>query len=102
MLNNDVTGDLRDIDTPHIVPVDLNAFLEYNARVLSSFHVALGNLPKAAHYKFQAQQLLDGIEAVSCTDHFLRHKLLTTLYVLVSRTNSLFLIYTCLQTIQKQ
>lgn len=64
------SGNLSDIDTPHIIPVDLNAFLEHNARTLSSLHAALGNAGKATHYKMRANKLLKAIEAVSKYTNF--------------------------------
>jgi len=57
-------GNLSNIDTPHIIPVDLNAFLEYNARILSKFYAALGNATKASHYKLRAQKLLQAMDAI--------------------------------------
>lgn len=50
--------------------MDLNAFLEHNARTLSSLHAALGNAGKATHYKMRANKLLKAIEAVSKYTHF--------------------------------
>lgn len=34
---------LRNISTQHVIPVDLNAILQQNARLLSEFHTILGN-----------------------------------------------------------
>lgn len=58
-------GNLSNIDAPHIIPVDLNAFLEQNARLLSNFYKLLGDPKKASHYQYRADKLLQAIEAVS-------------------------------------
>uniref|UniRef100_A0A1B6FTE3 Trehalase n=1 Tax=Cuerna arida TaxID=1464854 RepID=A0A1B6FTE3_9HEMI len=57
-------GNLSDIDTPHIVPVDLNAFLQNNAQILSSLYAEIGNVAKSTHYKHRATKLLQAIEAI--------------------------------------
>lgn len=41
--NGPGTGNLSDISTRNIIPVDLNAFLQRNARLLSQFNQLLGN-----------------------------------------------------------
>ncbi|XP_054282635.1 trehalase-like isoform X1 [Macrosteles quadrilineatus] len=57
-------GNLSNIDAPHIIPVDLNAFLEQNARLLSNFYKLLGDPKKASHYQYRADKLLQAIEAI--------------------------------------
>ncbi|XP_057320154.1 trehalase-like isoform X1 [Microplitis mediator] len=44
-------GNLSDISTRNIIPVDLNAFLQRNARLLSQFNQLLGNEVKARKYR---------------------------------------------------
>lgn len=41
--HNEAAGNLTDISTRNIIPVDLNAFLQRNARKLSKFNERLGN-----------------------------------------------------------
>lgn len=41
--NNNRTLSLLNISTQHIIPVDLNAILQQNARLLGEFHSLLGN-----------------------------------------------------------
>lgn len=44
-------GSLNDIITKQIVPVDLNAYLCMNSRLLSEFYSLLGNDEKATYYR---------------------------------------------------
>ncbi|KZC05540.1 Trehalase, partial [Dufourea novaeangliae] len=55
---------LVNISTEYIVPVDLNAILQQNARLLSEFHKYLGNFRKAASYEKVAAQLQQAIDNV--------------------------------------
>ncbi|XP_076656775.1 trehalase [Halictus rubicundus] len=63
---NNVGGKLGlvNISTEYIIPVDLNAILQQNARLLGRFHRTLGNLRKAASYDKLAVQLQQGIDNV--------------------------------------
>lgn len=58
-------GNLSNIDTPNIIPVELNAYLHKNLRILSYFNFRLGRLNKYFLYKTKARTLLVGINAVS-------------------------------------
>ncbi|XP_076764889.1 trehalase [Xylocopa sonorina] len=55
---------LLNISTQHIVPVDLNAILQQNARLLSEFHTLLGNNWKSQYYAKVAGQLQTAIDSV--------------------------------------
>lgn len=57
-------GNLSDISTPQIVPVDLNSFLHSNAEILSEWFNKLGDPVKAKLYKTRAEALLDAISMV--------------------------------------
>uniref|UniRef100_A0A1B6DB06 Trehalase n=2 Tax=Clastoptera arizonana TaxID=38151 RepID=A0A1B6DB06_9HEMI len=57
-------GNLSYIETTSIVPVDLNAFVHWNAKILSDFNALLNNPTKQAHYAEIADQLLAGITAI--------------------------------------
>lgn len=57
-------GNLSDIDTPSIIPVDLNAFLHANAVILSNFNGLLKRYRQQEMYKRKAENLLAGITAI--------------------------------------
>lgn len=57
-------GELKDIKSRSIVPVELNAFLFWNARIISEFHSMSKNAKKAAEFKHLAQDLCDAIQSV--------------------------------------
>lgn len=52
-------GELKDIKCRSIVPVELNAFLFWNARIISDFHMITGNPKKAAEFEQLAQEMYD-------------------------------------------
>lgn len=58
-------GNLSDIQTSNIVPVDLNSFLHVNALTLSAWFSQMGNEAKANKYKNIANQFLQNIQEVS-------------------------------------
>nr|Q8MMG9.1 RecName: Full=Trehalase; AltName: Full=Alpha,alpha-trehalase; AltName: Full=Alpha,alpha-trehalose glucohydrolase; Flags: Precursor [Pimpla hypochondriaca]CAD31109.1 trehalase [Pimpla hypochondriaca] len=61
---NGTRGSLSNIATRNIIPVELNAFLQRNARMLAQFHTTLGNPTKAKYYKDIAtsyQQAIDDV-----------------------------------------
>ncbi|XP_074098180.1 trehalase [Cotesia typhae] len=62
--NGPGTGNLSDISTRNIIPVDLNAFLQRNARLLSQFNQLLGNEVKARKYKDIASDFQNAIDDV--------------------------------------
>lgn len=52
-------GDLRDLKTRSIVPVDLNAILYWNAKIIAEFYRKASNLEKAEYYENEAAKLLE-------------------------------------------
>lgn len=58
------TLNLLNVSTEDIIPVDLNAFLQRNARLLSEFHASLGNIVKALHFAKIAAKFQEGIDNV--------------------------------------
>lgn len=59
-----VTGDLLDIETESIIPVDLNSFLYRNAFLLAKFYNKLGDLEKSQYYNDVAEQWKAAVTAV--------------------------------------
>uniref|UniRef100_A0A3P9PQ13 Trehalase n=1 Tax=Poecilia reticulata TaxID=8081 RepID=A0A3P9PQ13_POERE len=57
-------GTLRDTRTSQILPVDLNALLCRNERLLASFHRLLGNNESAALYERAAARRMQAMEAL--------------------------------------
>ncbi|KAK7862984.1 hypothetical protein R5R35_014540 [Gryllus longicercus] len=58
-------GNLTDIHTKYIIPVDVNAFVYGNARLLSALHTeVVGNLDKAKKYSQIAHELKEAVTAV--------------------------------------
>lgn len=55
---------LLNVSTEDIIPVDLNALLQRNARILSEFHSHLGNTVKALHFAKIAVKFQQGIDNV--------------------------------------
>lgn len=52
-------GELKDLKCRSIVPVELNAFLYWNARIISDFHMIAGNPKKAAEFEQLATEMYD-------------------------------------------
>jgi len=50
-------GDLVDLNTRSVVPVDLNAWMFYSANILSEFFRKTNNLYKASLYELKARQI---------------------------------------------
>ncbi|XP_039312721.1 trehalase isoform X2 [Solenopsis invicta] len=48
--NKDANLSLVNVSTSHIIPVDLNAILQQNAKTLARFYGILGNMKKFLHY----------------------------------------------------
>lgn len=61
-------GDLKDLKCRSIVPVELNAILFWNARIISEFHLLSGNAKKSAEFEQLAQEMYD---VSSCSSFFL-------------------------------
>ncbi|XP_012271873.1 trehalase [Orussus abietinus] len=57
-------GNLSDASVSEIIPVDLNAFLQRNARILGELYQKLGNLQKAQHFFATAVRYQLGIDKV--------------------------------------
>nr|AOT99589.1 trehalase 2 [Leptinotarsa decemlineata] len=57
-------GNLTNIKTRSIVPVDLNALMYWNAAILAEFHELLNNKKKAANYSNIASEWMKAVEAV--------------------------------------
>ncbi|XP_017753847.1 PREDICTED: trehalase-like [Eufriesea mexicana] len=55
---------LLNISTQYIIPVDLNAILQQNARLLNEFHTLLGNNAKSQYYMKIAGELQMAIDNV--------------------------------------
>ncbi|XP_041449193.1 trehalase isoform X3 [Drosophila obscura] len=62
--NGTNVGTLSNLRTRSIVPVDLNAFLYWNAKLIAEFHAKAGNVDKMTEYEKKAQTLLQGIQEV--------------------------------------
>lgn len=52
-------GTLKDLKTRSIVPVDLNAILQWNARIIAEFYRKANNLERANYYEEEAARILD-------------------------------------------
>lgn len=59
-----ILGNISSIHTRYIIPVDLNAFIYWNARILNRFFTELGNKEKAAYYDSVAAEWLEAVTAV--------------------------------------
>ncbi|XP_055856236.1 trehalase-like [Episyrphus balteatus] len=57
-------GTLKDIKCRSIVPVELNAILYWNAKIIAKFHAMSNNEEKAIEYTLYAEEILEAIEAV--------------------------------------
>lgn len=62
--NKNEVPTLLNISTQYIIPVDLNAILQQNGRLLSEFHTLLGNSAKAQYYAKIATELQFAIDNV--------------------------------------
>ncbi|XP_031633665.1 trehalase isoform X3 [Contarinia nasturtii] len=57
-------GELKDLKCRSIVPVELNAILFWNARIISDFHLMAQNPKKSAEFEQLAQEMYDAIQGV--------------------------------------
>ncbi|XP_063389729.1 trehalase-like isoform X2 [Cydia fagiglandana] len=64
ILNGTNKGNLTNLKTRSIIPVDLNAILCWNAEIMHDFHAKLGNVDKAEYYKNVHARLLEAIDKV--------------------------------------
>ena len=58
------TGDLRDVKTNNIIPVDLNALMYMNYTMVSEFHSLLGDTLASEKYAKKAASLAETINAI--------------------------------------
>lgn len=56
--NGTNVGNLTHLKTRSIVPVDLNAYLYWNAKLIAEFHSKAGNIEKVTEYENKAAKLL--------------------------------------------
>ncbi|XP_075987321.1 trehalase-like isoform X2 [Anticarsia gemmatalis] len=64
ILNGTNKGNLTNLKTRSIVPVDLNAIMCWNARLLRDYHTRLGNIDKAEYYRNVHARFMDAIDQV--------------------------------------
>lgn len=57
-------GDLRNLKTRSIVPVDLNAILYWNAKIIAEFYRHSNNVEKSEYFETEASKLLEAINKV--------------------------------------
>ncbi|XP_017051668.1 trehalase isoform X2 [Drosophila ficusphila] len=57
-------GNLTNLSTSLIVPVDLNAYLYWNAKLIAEFHSKAGNTKKVIEYENKAEKFYQGIQEV--------------------------------------
>jgi len=59
-----ISGNISAIHTRYIIPVDLNAFIYWNAKILAKFFYDLENQEKAVQYEAVAAQFLEAVTNV--------------------------------------
>nr|ARD05075.1 trehalase 2 [Antheraea pernyi] len=64
ILNGTNKGNLTNLKTRSIVPVDLNAIMCWNAQLMSEFYMKLDNVEKAAYYRDVHARILEAIDQV--------------------------------------
>ena len=70
--NGSVAGDLTHLRTRHIVPVDLNAFLCMNARLLSNMFALVGDQSRAQLYGRVFLDWKEAIHKVPLSDNLIK------------------------------
>lgn len=60
-----IPGNLTNLKTRSIVPVDLNAMMCGNAQLMAEFHTKLDNRAKADYYRMIHARYMEAIEKVS-------------------------------------
>lgn len=58
------SGNLTNLMTRSIIPVDLNAIVCWNAQLLAEFHDLLGNPAQAENYRIIANDWMEAIDKV--------------------------------------
>ncbi|KAJ0171158.1 hypothetical protein K1T71_013357 [Dendrolimus kikuchii] len=64
IFNDTNKGNLTHLKTRSIIPVDLNAIICWNAKLMVDFHTKLGNIPKAQYYRNVHAEFMEAIEQV--------------------------------------
>nr|UNW45414.1 trehalase [Calliptamus italicus] len=64
MVNGTNKGNLTQLKTRQIIPVDLNAFIYWNAKILEEFFRLFDNPSKAEYYRDKAQKWKEAVNAV--------------------------------------
>ncbi|GBP36063.1 Trehalase [Eumeta japonica] len=64
ILNGTNKGNLTNLKTRSIIPVDLNAIMCWNAQLMTEFHERLGNNEKASYYRDIHTRMLEAIDKV--------------------------------------
>ncbi|XP_017838591.1 trehalase isoform X2 [Drosophila busckii] len=62
--NGTNSGNLTNAKTRSIVPVELNAILYWNAKIIAEFHSKAGNIDKMTEYETKAKKIQEAIQAV--------------------------------------
>lgn len=76
-------GNLTDIKTRSIVPVDLNAILYWNAKMIAEFHSKAGNVEKMTEYETKAQKIKE-----VCIWYYLENSIFLILFPILFAGNS--------------
>lgn len=61
-------GTLRDLKTRSIIPVELNAILYWNAKIISEFYGYAKNVPKQKEFEMKANEILNAVNEVLWND----------------------------------
>lgn len=64
ILNGTNEGTLVNLKCRSIVPVELNAILFWNAKILAEFYLITGNVSKSAEYEAKAQEIYAAVQAI--------------------------------------
>ncbi|KPJ04899.1 Trehalase [Papilio xuthus] len=64
ILNGTNKGNLTNLKTRSIIPVDLNAIMSWNAEIMADFYQHLGNVDKERYYRNTHARLMEAIEKV--------------------------------------
>lgn len=59
-----IVGNITNLKTRSIVPVDLNAFIYWNMQIMADFYRLLGDAPKEAEYQQMALKWLEAVTEI--------------------------------------
>lgn len=76
---NLIAGNLTDLKTKYIIPVDLNAIMCWNADLMSKFYKRVGDSVKAAEYAEKKAQIVEAVKKVRFI-YFLAHSFVYSLF----------------------